>query len=70
MKKIFLMLPVLGLMLACSGRSGQNAEAEAALQEQTEAIEQSAQRMEEVIEASAQEIDALQGEIDELLTDN
>jgi peptidoglycan hydrolase CwlO-like protein len=70
MKKIFLMLPLLGLMLACSGRSSRDAEAEAALLKQAEAIEQSAQRMEEVIEASAQEIDALQGEIDELLTDN
>jgi peptidoglycan hydrolase CwlO-like protein len=67
MKKLILLIPVLALMFACSGKTGQPAETLNATQEQTEAVEQSTRELDEVVNSSEAEIDTIQSEIDDLL---
>jgi len=58
MKKILLSIPVLCLIMSCSGKKDQKS---------AEAIEKSTQNLEQVVQSSAAQIDSAQTEIDKLL---
>jgi peptidoglycan hydrolase CwlO-like protein len=69
MKKIILLAPFIGLMIACSGGEKPSEEAMDPLQAQTEAIEASTQELNDSIQASDAEMKKTQQEIDSLLND-
>ncbi|MBA3899346.1 MAG: hypothetical protein H0X62_03910 [Bacteroidetes bacterium] len=68
-KKSLLLLPMLGLLFACSEETEQTTETNDVLQEQIITIEQSTQDLEESILSSEEEIEAAQNEIDALLNE-
>ena len=70
MKKNMLIIPILGLVLSCSGGgTTETTEATELSDEQIEAIEESTQELDAVIESTETAIDTLQNEVDELLED-
>tara|TARA_R110002072_G_scaffold150355_4_gene298656 strand:+ start:970 stop:1182 length:213 start_codon:yes stop_codon:yes gene_type:complete len=67
MKKLFLLVPILGLMFSCSGEKKQTEKIPVELQEQIEVIEKSTQKLDDVIDKSDIEIEKNQNKIDSLL---
>lgn len=65
MKKSILLIPIIGLMVACSGGADQPKETP----EQIQSIEQSTETLGTTVDSSKVEIDKAQGEIDQLLKD-
>ncbi len=69
MRKSIFLLPLLGLMFACSEGTNQTTETPDVSQEQIILIEQSTEDLEELILSSEEEIEAVQEEIDQLLNE-
>lgn len=67
MKKLFLLVPIFGLLFSCSGEKKQTEQAAEDLQEQVESIEQSTQQLDEMMDSSADELEKTQAEIGSLL---
>lgn len=67
MKRIFYLVPVLGLMLACSGAKQPSEKSPEVMQEQIEAMETSVQQLDESIQSLDYEMEQTQSEIDSLL---
>lgn len=67
MKKIFFLVPLLGLLSSCAGERKHTESTPVELQEQVEVIERSTQKLEETINSSSYEMDKNQSEIDSLL---
>ncbi len=67
MKKIILLIPIIGLIIACSSETEQTEESLDVIQKQTEAIEESTQKLDEIIISSDAEMKKTQNEIDTLL---
>lgn len=67
--KTIIFVPVLGLIMSCSGNSDKSAEASEALQEEIEILDESSRRVESVIDSSGAKIESLQDEVDELLNE-
>lgn len=59
MKKCIFLIPVVGLMISCSGGAKQQEESSQTLQEQTEKIEKSIQNSEVEMEKIQTELDTL-----------
>lgn len=66
MKKIIFLIPVVGLLVSCSG-GVQQKESPDALQQQTESIEASTQSLDSTMQDSEKEMEKTQSEIDSLL---
>lgn len=69
MKKYLLIIPIAGLMFACSGNSNNSDQNPEESQMQIEAVEESTQNLDETIESSEDEMIENQAEIDSLLND-
>ncbi|WP_299397599.1 hypothetical protein [uncultured Gelidibacter sp.] len=67
MKKIFYLLPILGLMMACNEEKKQPPQAVEVDKEQTEALEKSIENLDELMESTEFEMERNQAEIDSLL---
>lgn len=67
MKRSFYLVPVLGLLLACSGAKQPSETSSEVVQEQIEAIETSVQQLDETIQSLDKEMEQTQSEIDSLL---
>ncbi|MDD2286168.1 MAG: hypothetical protein PHQ11_12340 [Paludibacter sp.] len=67
MKKILILIPLMGFMFACTGEKKQTESANGTLEEQTEVIENSIQKVDETINASDVKMEKSQNEIDSLL---
>ncbi|TDU34299.1 hypothetical protein BXY82_2965 [Gelidibacter sediminis] len=67
MKKILYLLPLLGLLMSCTGEKKQSNETVEVNLEQTEALEASIENLDAAIESSELEIEQTQKEIDSLL---
>ncbi len=65
MKKAIYLIPIIGLMMACSGGSDKAKETP----EEIQAIEQSTETLGTTVDSSKVEIDKNQEEIDQLLKD-
>lgn len=68
-KGILLVIPLMGLLLSCSGRTGEKSKANDPSQEKIEAIDKSVKKLESTIDSSKTQIDTLQSEIDGILKD-
>ncbi len=69
MKKAIYLIPVLGTLIACSGKAEQKENVSTELKEETELIEKTIQEIDESIQNSEIEIEKTQSEIDSLLND-
>jgi peptidoglycan hydrolase CwlO-like protein len=69
MKRIFFIVPILGMVLSCSGRTKQAEQTNEEFQKQIEAIELSIEQMDESINSLELEIEKSQSEIDSLLNE-
>ena len=69
MKKSILLIPILGLMLSCSGGTTETTDTPELSDEQIEAIEESTKELDAVIESTEEAIDTLQSEVDSLLNE-
>jgi hypothetical protein len=67
MKPIIFLVPILGLMISCSGENKQTEKTSEELQEQIELIESSTQKLDESINSTDYEMVKTQSEIDSLL---
>lgn len=67
MKKRIFLIPLLGLLLSCTGTK--NSTTQDVSQMQTEAIEKSIQKLDNTVNSSKAEINALQSEIDGILNE-
>lgn len=68
MKKILLMVPILGLMLSCRGEEKQTEPVSEEVQEQVQEIEKSTEKLEESIHSSDSIMGKSQRKIDSLLS--
>ena len=69
MKKIYLLIPALGLLFSCSGAKKQSSDVPEAVQQQIEIIEQKVQNLDESIKATEEALKKAQSEIVSLLND-
>jgi predicted RNase H-like nuclease (RuvC/YqgF family) len=69
MKKLLILTPLLGLLLACSSASTKNEEIVEDFEEEIEFLEQNNQELEIILQTSETEIESLQVEIDDLLNE-
>lgn len=69
MKKIYFTVPILGLLISCSGGNKQEQKTTDDFQEQIEVIENSTRKLDESLDKSDYEIEKNQNEIDSLLND-
>ncbi|MCK0125372.1 hypothetical protein MWU76_13315 [Gelidibacter sp. F2691] len=67
MKKILYLLPLLGLLMSCTGEKKQSNATVENNHEQTEALEASIEHLDAAIQSSELEIEQTQKEIDSLL---
>ena len=67
MKKLFLVVVVVGFMWSCSGGTTENNEAQEVSTEEIEALEESTEALENVMDSADAAMDTLQTEIDSLL---
>lgn len=67
MKKYFLLVPIIGLMVSCSGEKKETEKTSDVFQDKIEAIENSTQKLDETMKNSEGEIEKQQNEIDSLL---
>lgn len=68
-KGILLIIPLMGLLLSCSGQTGGKNKANDPSQDQIEAIDKSVKKLESTIDSSKTRIDTLQSEIDGILSE-
>lgn len=73
MKKIFVMIPLLGLLLACNSNAKQADDVEETLTaaeiEAVEALETASESLEKTMKAAEEELQQLEEDIDNLLND-
>lgn len=67
MKKIYLLIPIVGFMISCSGEKKQTDKSTEALQNQIEGIEESTQKLDGSIMSLEKEMEKSQSEVDSLL---
>ncbi|MDX9846392.1 MAG: hypothetical protein RBT74_05370 [Tenuifilaceae bacterium] len=69
MKKHYLLIPVIGILLSCSSEKKQAEKDADPIQEQTVSVEKSIQQLDETLKAADAELEKTQSEIDSLLND-
>ncbi|MFO7754423.1 MAG: hypothetical protein R6V34_00410 [Bacteroidales bacterium] len=67
--KTIIFVPVLVLIMSCSGNSDESTKSSEALQEEIEIMDESSRKVESVIDSSGAKIENLQDEVDELLNE-